>query len=141
MTDMTQSARFQRPKQNRRRGVATVELAVCLPVLLLLVVGAIEGSNFIFLKQAVSAAAYEAAQVASRSNGLKTEADKRARQVLTARSIDNSTVVFTPSDPQAATRGSMVAVTVSAPVSANSIGLSWFFDNRTVTATTRMMKD
>ena len=42
-----------------RRGVAAVELAVCLPVIILLVFGAIEASSFIFLKQSLNVAAYE----------------------------------------------------------------------------------
>ena len=48
-------------KQHRgeRRGVAAVEFAVCLPVIILLVFGAIEASSFIFLKQSLNVAAYE----------------------------------------------------------------------------------
>ena len=124
-----------------RHGLATVELAVCLPVLLLLVVGAIEGSNFIFLKQAVTAAAYESAQVITRVGGTQTKADQRANQILAARSIDSTTITYSPSNPGNAGRGQLISVSVSAPVSANSIGLDWIFDKQTVTATVRMLKD
>jgi Flp pilus assembly protein TadG len=130
-----------RASQQRRRGVATVELAVCLPVILLLVVGAIEGSNFIFLKQAVTAAAYESAQTVSRGGGTKVKAENRAVQVLSARSIDQPTVTFSPANPDAVARGQSVTVTISAPVSANSIGLDWFFDNQTVTASVCMLRN
>jgi Flp pilus assembly protein TadG len=135
---LTQRSRLRRA---RRHGVATVELAVCLPVLLLLVVGAIEGSNFIFLKQAVTAAAYESAQVITRVGGTKANADLRANQILTARSIDKSTISYSPSNPNVAGRGELITVSVSAPVSANSIGLDWIFDKQTVTASVRMLKD
>jgi Flp pilus assembly protein TadG len=135
---LTQRTRLRRAQ---RRGVATVELAVCLPVLLLLVVGAIEGSNFIFLKQAVTAAAYESAQVVTRVGGTKANADVRANQILTARSIDKSTISYSPSNPNAAGRGELITVSVSAPVSPNSIGLDWIFDKQTVTASVRMLKD
>jgi Flp pilus assembly protein TadG len=135
------SARQHRACRQRRRGVATVELAVCLPVILLLVVGAIEGSNFIFLKQAVTAAAYESAQTVSRVGGTKVKAENRAVQVLSARSIDQPTVTFSPANPDVVARGQSVTVTISAPVSANSIGLDWFFDNQTVTASVCMLRN
>jgi Flp pilus assembly protein TadG len=124
-----------------RRGVATVELAVCLPVLLLLVVGAIEGSNFIFLKQAVTVAAYESVHVVSRAGGSATEARTRAEQILAARSIDGATIQFSPAAPESAPRGQLVSVSISAPASANSIGLDWLFSNRSVSASVRMLKD
>jgi Flp pilus assembly protein TadG len=133
--------RKQRACRHQRRGVATVELAVCLPVILLLVVGAIEGSNFIFLKQAVTTAAYESAQTLTRVGGTKTKAENRVVQVLSARSIDQSTITFSPANPDAVVRGQMVTVSISVPVSANSIGLDWFFDNQTVTASICMLRN
>ena len=50
---------YRRSVRRRQRGMAAVEFAVCLPVLVLLVFGAIEASSFIFLKQALTVAAYE----------------------------------------------------------------------------------
>jgi Flp pilus assembly protein TadG len=134
-------ARRKRFGPSERRGVAVVELAVCLPVLLILVVGAIEGSNFIFLKQAVTVAAYESAQVVTRANGKKANAEQRANQILAARSIDQSTIVFSPANPESAARGQLVTVSVTAPVSANSIGLDWFFDDQIVSTSVSMVKD
>ena len=125
----------------KRRGVATVELAICLPVILLLVVGAIEGSNFIYLKQAVTAAAYESVQTVTRVEGTKAKAESRATEVLSARSIDQSTVSFTPANPDTVARGGEVTVSITAPMSANSIGLRWFFDNESVTASVCMLRN
>lgn len=124
-----------------RRGAATVELAVCLPVLLTLVFGAIEGSNFIFLKQAITVAAYETAQVISDPGGTEAGARARADQMLAARSVDSATVEFTPVTPDLAKRGELVTVTVSAPASANSIGLSWFFSQQNVQTSVNMVKE
>jgi Flp pilus assembly protein TadG len=128
-------------RKRNRRGVATVELAICLPVILLLVVGAIEGSNFIFLKQAVTAAAYESAQVLTRVGGTKVKAENRATEVLSARSIDQSTISFTPTNADSVARGQLVTVSIAAPMSANSIGLRWFFDSETVTASVCMLRN
>jgi len=46
-------------KGARRRGTSTVELAVCLPVIFLLSMGAMEGASLIFLRQAMVQSAYE----------------------------------------------------------------------------------
>ncbi|MCI0643202.1 MAG: pilus assembly protein [Gemmataceae bacterium] len=127
--------------RQKRRGVATVELAICLPVILLLVVGAIEGSNFIYLKQAVTAAAYESVQTVTRVGGTKAKAENRAAEVLSARSIDQSTVSFTPANPDSVARGGQVTVSITAPMSANSIGLRWFFDSESVTASVCMLRN
>ena len=118
-----------------------MELAICLPVLMLLVVGAIEGSNFIFLKQAATAAAYESAQLVTRVGGTKAKAENRANQILAARSIDQPTIGFSPANPDAVARGEPVTVSITVPVSANSIGLHWFFDSETVSASVCMLRD
>ena len=137
----SQLIRRCRTRPEGRRGVATVELAVCLPVLLLLVVGAIESSNFIFLKQAVTVAAYEAAQVSTRAGGKAADGQQRAQQILAARSVDSSTITFSPANPDQAVRGTLVSVSVTAPVSANSIGLDWFYDDQSVSAAVTMVRD
>ncbi len=129
------------PRFVHRRGVATVELAISLPILLMLVVGAIEGANFIFLKQSVTVAAYESAHIACQAGGTSDEARTRAQQILDARTIEGSNITFDPPSVEDAQRGELVAVTVSAPASANSIGLRRFFNTQTVTATVNMLKD
>jgi Flp pilus assembly protein TadG len=128
-------------RRGKRCGVATVELAICLPILMLLVVFAIEGSNFIFLKQAATIAAYEAAHVATQQGGSEVDAQRRAEEILAARSIDTAQIEFTPAAPDAAVRGTLVTVLVTAPAAANSIGLDWFFEDQTVTASVSMVKD
>ncbi len=45
-----------RLQQRRRRGVAATEFAVCLPIIVLLVLGTIEACSLIFLKQTLAIA-------------------------------------------------------------------------------------
>ncbi|MCA9165038.1 MAG: pilus assembly protein, partial [Planctomycetales bacterium] len=46
-------------------GVATLEMAVCLPMLVIITFCSIEAANFIYLKQSLTEAAYEAVRVAT----------------------------------------------------------------------------
>lgn len=41
---------FNRRKTARRRGAAVVEFAVCLPVIILVVLGSIEAASMLFLR-------------------------------------------------------------------------------------------
>lgn len=107
-------------RRSRSKGNAVVELAVCLPVIVLFVMGMIELTHFIYLKQAVAAAAYEGAKVAVKSSANDTIVTQRALNVLSARNIQGGSVTVNPS-AGTGPRGAAVVVTVSAPSSANRI--------------------
>ncbi|MFM7037649.1 MAG: TadE family protein, partial [Planctomycetaceae bacterium] len=57
---------FLRDAANRL-GAATVETAVCLPFLLVMVFSSVELSGAVFLKHSVNLAAYEGARTATRT--------------------------------------------------------------------------
>jgi Flp pilus assembly protein TadG len=107
--------RLRGPAANRA-AAAVVEFAVMLPVMILLVFGAIEMANGIFLKQAISVSAYEGARAGARSGGTEADVTSRISEVLTSRGIDSQTVTITPS-LTAIARGTKVTVTVSVPPS------------------------
>ena len=131
---------IRRTKNKRRRnGTALVELAVCLPVLVLLVLGSIELSNFIFLKQAVTAAAYEATRDAIGPAGTDASALASADAVLLARRLTGATVAINPSASVA--RGDLITVTVSAPSSLNRVVIPKFVAGLSVSASTTMVKE
>lgn len=96
-------------------------MAVCLPILFILVLATIEASNMIFLKQALTHAGYEAARVASHRSTLNSEPAALANDVLAARNIQQANVVINPVDIESLARGNNIIVTVSAPSDANSL--------------------
>lgn len=120
-----QSSPFRMLRKLRRRrsraGIAVVEFAVCLPILMAMVMGVIEASNAVFVQQALTSASYEAANVASAIGGTSAEATTRANAVLTALGIKNSTVTITPTVTTATPIGTTIVVTVSAPFASNSL--------------------
>lgn len=131
----------RRRRRPRRKGVAAVEFAVCLPVIVLLVFGSIEASSFIFLKQSLSVAAYEGAREAVRSKASNASATTRAEDVLSARTVNDFQVSFPNGDVTAIERGEKVVCEVTAPTQSNSPLAGQFVTNRVLTARVVMVKE
>lgn len=107
-------------RKQARRGAAVIELAACLPVLMLLLFGSIEAANMMFLKQALTAAAYEAAREAVKPDGSTAVATQLAIDVVNSRGITGHTVTLNPSSVEGLLPGQIIAATVTAPSDANS---------------------
>lgn len=128
-------------KQTKRRGVAAVEFAVCLPVLVLLVFGAIEASNFIFLKQSLSVAAYEGIRETVRNGSNNADGINRAQNILNARTVNDFSINFPNGEASGANRGDQIVMEVSAPTATNSPLAGQWLTNRTLTARIVMVKE
>lgn len=130
MKSVTPASTGNRPVVADRSGTATVEMAVCLPLLMLLGFGSIETANAIFLKQVVSQVAYEGARAAALPGATDADILKRCNDFLVVRRVKEATVTISPtkvSDNTAS--GTAIAVTVTASASANAISPTWFFKN------------
>lgn len=103
-----------------RRGIAGVECAVCLPLVMLLVLGTIEASNAIFVQQALTSAAYEGANIASVKGGTTQLAESTAKNVLTTMKISNAKITITPAVTSQTPVGTLVQVTCTAPLKGNT---------------------
>jgi Flp pilus assembly protein TadG len=110
-------------------------------VLVILVLATIEASNMIFLKQALTHAAYEAARVASHHSTKNPEPGVFATDILTARNIEQATFAMTPSDIEGLTRGNNIVVTVTAPSDANSLVPFTQFGSQTLSVSMTSVKN
>ena len=128
-------------KTARRRGVAATEFAVCLPVLVLLVLGMIECCTMIFLKQSLTVAAYEGVRTALEDRAASTDVRRTSQQILTQRRVQGGSIAVNPADITAAPVGQYITVTVSAPADRNSVIPGSFFRGRTLSASATMMKE
>lgn len=106
---------------------------------MLLVIGAIELSTFIHLKQSLTSAAYESVREAVRRRGTDATATAAADQVLTPRRLSGWTVSISPGANVA--RGTRVTVTVTAPSSANRAVLPRFVNGLSASAQATMLKE
>jgi hypothetical protein len=133
------------PMQNRgfhnrhRSGLAVVECAVALPVLLLIIICTIDICNFIFLKQTLTVAAYEGVRVAIVPESTLENVEVQIENVLQDRGVIPSSISVTPSNFDHALPGTFVQVSVSANSGDNSlIGL---LGQRVINAKLQMMKE
>jgi Flp pilus assembly protein TadG len=126
-------------RSSRRRGVAAAELAVCLPIVVLLVIATIESCSALFLKQSLTASAYEGVRAAIEKGATTASVQTACNQILTDRRIQGSQVKLTPASFASLKPGDFIDVTVSAPCTPNSPVPTTFFRGRTLTAKASMM--
>jgi Flp pilus assembly protein TadG len=122
-----------------RRGVAAAELAVCLPIVVLLVIATIESCSALFLKQSLTASAYEGVRAAIKKGSTATSVQTACNQILADRRIKGSQVNLNPANIASLKPGDFIDVTVSAPCTPNSPVPTTFFRGRTLTAKASMM--
>ena len=127
--------------RKRRKGAAVVELAVCLPVILFIVLGSIEAASMLFLKQALVQSAYEGAKVAIRNEGNNSDAIAAIQAVAAGRRIDDLQITLSPPNVKDATRGEFIRITVTAPGDANSLIPFGPFRGQFLTAQAVMAKE
>lgn len=125
----------------KRDGVAAAELAVCLPIIVILVLAMIESCTMVFLKQSLSIAAYEGVRTALLEGADGTDVRRNGQQVLTDRRVKGGTITIRPNNFEALPVGEYVEVTVTAPADLNSVIPGSFFRGKMLTGTATMMKE
>lgn len=125
----------------QRRGVAATEFAVCLPVIVLLVLGMLECCTMIFLKQSLTVASYEGMRTALEERAVSTDVLRTSQQVLTQRRVQGGTTTVNPADIPAVPAGQYITVTVTAPADSNSVIPGSFFRGQILSASATMMKE
>ena len=131
----------QELQKQDRKGAAVAELAICLPAIVLLVMGAIECCSMIFLRQSLHITAYEGVRVAIKENTDSTQVWNRCQRVLSERGINDSAIVISPAETEFQARGTPISVQVTAPCSSNNALPLQFFGSQQMSATATMVKE
>ena len=116
---------------NLRQGTEVVELALVLPLMLLLTAGTLEICEATMLRQKLEIAAYEGARVGIQQDASVSDIQQAAKDYLDVRGIqygdDIATVVSVTPDPSTASTFDPIVVTVTVEAGPNiSTGLSFY---------------
>ncbi len=115
------------------KGSSLIELALCLPVLVLLVLGTVEICSIMHLKQGLKLAAYEAARIGLVPTATSENVIAQADLLLEGRNIKDYSITTQPSDPTSVGYGDLFTVTVSAASDSNTLFGGWFFSGEPIT--------
>ena len=106
---------------SRRRGAETIEAALTLPLVLLVIFGGMEYGWMILRSSQMHAAARVGAREASLSGSSAESVDSVVRSTLMASGIDSFSIEFDPSAPENAEPGTTIKVSVSSGYSGMSL--------------------
>lgn len=84
---MKYQSRKSKPLRDKSRGAVIIEMAVCLPLMLMVVFGCLEVSSGIFRGQTLTSAAHEGALVGVKQSSTAQDVMDRVDVVLEARGI------------------------------------------------------
>lgn len=126
-----QRSNVHRQQRRRRDGLAVVELAICLPILVLLLLSTIEACVMLQLKQNLSVTAYEGARIGILPGAQAAVVQQQCEMILDDRGIEAYTVTMSP-DPSVLVVGDMFMVTVSADCVSNSVVGGAFYQGNSI---------
>jgi len=131
----------RRTRRSRiRKGVAAVELGLCLPIIVLFCLGSLEACTMIYLKQTLSVAAYEGMRAGLQTAATDANVAAASNAILTSRNVQGGTVTVGPGPVEDQPIQTWVTVTVQAPAATNSV-ISSFYSSQIISASATMMKE
>jgi len=141
MINQTSTTRAQSSsiRRNARRGALAVEMALCLPILFLLLFGSFELARANMMLHATESAAYEGARVGIVPGANKTKIEAAVRFVMGSVGVQNFTVTVVPDTILSDTE--TVEVTVAVPFRENTTFAGFFIKDPTFKGTTLLTRE
>ena len=102
-------------RRAKRRGASVLEMALVLPVLLMLSLGVVDYGYYFYVKNTLQGAASAGVRAAILPNAKNSDVTSVVGSMMTAAGLQNSgyTVQLNPTDVSTATSGQSVTVTIS----------------------------
>lgn len=133
---------INRRNRKDRDGIAVTECALCIPLIIMFTLFAIEVSTVLFLKETITIAAYEGSRIGIQRGGTDVNVENRIKNLLKERGVSFGSDVVEISNPSFNTADALehVTVTVNVPVNGNLFS-GWIFDGRELDASVTMRKE
>lgn len=126
-------------RRKKRTGAVLVEMALVLPLVLLIFCSIIEFSRLLMLRHSADAAAYEAARAAIVVGATRQQAEDAAEELLSAARVRDWQVSV---EPQSITEYTpRVAVKIDVPVASNAWISPFFFRDSVVSSTVSLVTE
>jgi len=103
-----------------RAGAAVVEMAIVLPILMIVVFGTLEVCERMMLRQSATVAAYESVRLAARRTVTADRSINRGLSILEGRNIENAQIRLRPASLQNVASGEEIRVEALVPVRGNT---------------------
>lgn len=132
---------FRRRRTSQsRRGLAVAELAVGLPILMLVTMGTIEACTMIRVKQKLNTIAYEGARVGILPDAGADNVQFQCETLATDYGLNNVGITMNPSDPRTLDSGEWFTVDVNVDYSDNSLVGTWMMPAVGITETVALQR-
>jgi len=126
-------------RRGDRFGAVVVEVAFCLPVLLLFFFGALEFSRVNMIRQTVENAVYEGSRRGVVPGATADDCRNVATAILNSVAVNGADVDVIPADLSDASDD--VTVSIDVPINVNSWVMPFFFRDRTISGTMTLRKE
>ncbi|TWU02624.1 TadE/TadG family type IV pilus assembly protein [Stieleria varia] len=130
-----------RQSSPRRNGVAAVELAICLPVLVTLMLATIEACTMYHVQQTLKITAYEGARVGTVPGATSTNVEFQCGNILDDHGVSGYAITMDPADPSTLGEGDYLTVTASAAFADNALIGGWFYQGMTLSRSVALRND
>ncbi len=110
------------PLPSGRFGLAVVELALALPLVVLVTFATIEICTALHKQQYLKIVAYEGARVGVTPRAESADVMHKCETLLQARNIVGYTITTMPTDPATLVAGDYYTITIVAPLYSHSLG-------------------
>lgn len=127
-----------------RSGAAAVEAAICFPLIILLMMGTLEITAGLYLKESVSVCCFEACRIGTRRGATAEDVRERAIEVLEDRGVvlgATGEIKITPPNFDSLSALDTINVQITAPTAGNSIFIFDNLTNRNVTSSVTMIRE
>lgn len=132
----------QNNQPQRRFGVAATELALVLPPILLLIVGALEISQVFTVQHKLQEASMTGCRIYMLNEKTIADATNMIDTALAASDVSNYTIAFNPATKEEITDDMQpVTVTISVPYDSVSIGFAWFMSGINISSESTLPAD
>lgn len=128
-------------RSNHRAGAALVELAICLPVFVLITFATIESCRMIYVRQSAKIAAYECARVGILPGVTADAMRDQCDLILDGRNIRSYVFSCDPADPSLLKYGDILTTRVQVSCKDNALIGSWFYRNKQLNETVSIMAE